>query len=146
MSYWTRTYYCCQGPNFECWHNRFSMHLNIKDIIRETDLPGSLILSSKFCTGNAVQVIVAGVQWLILDPVFLLEGQKWYLMIKHKTRTLGSYTSLFMLFLFSKRVKKGTNMSSFISKCYLKRVFSFCRRKYSNAQLLGLSVDDEMLL
>lgn len=47
---------------------------------------------------------------------------------------------------FFKRVKKGTNTSSFISKCYLKRVFSFCRRKYSNAQLLGLSVDDEMLL
>lgn len=93
LSYWTRRYYCCQGPNFECWHNRFSMELNIKDIIKETDLPGSLTLSSKFYTR---QCIVAGLLWLILDPMFLLEGQIWYLIIQHKTRTLGSYTSLFM--------------------------------------------------
>lgn len=117
------------------------MHFNMKDI-SESNLPGFLRLSSKFYTRRC---IVAGLQGLRLNPIFLLEGNERCLIVLHNPKTSRSYISLLELFFFEGE-KKETNSTSFISRSYLKRVFSFCRRKYSIAQPLGLSIDDEMLL
>lgn len=71
------------------------MHLHMKDIISESNLPGLLRLSSKFYTR---QCIVAGLQGLRLDPMFLLEGNEQCLIVLHNTKTSRSYISLLELF------------------------------------------------
>lgn len=79
------------------------MHLHMKDIISESNLPGLLRLSSKFYTR---QCIVAGLQGLRLDPMFLLEGNEQCLIVLHNTKTSRSYISLLELFFFKRGKKK----------------------------------------
>lgn len=73
---------------------KFAMYLNMKSIIIETNLPGALRISSEFYTR---QYTVAGFQWVRLDPVFPLEGNKWCLVMLHSIWRRN--TSLLELFL-----------------------------------------------